>query len=345
VNHSRTNITLLGACLLLLPFIVSGHHSTGEYEQSDVVEIEGEVVEFTWRNPHVIVKVASTESGEEQVWILEGSSVSSQRRRGLSPDVLSIGDHVRVAGLASSRQPNHMTLEHLLLPSGEELLLRNARSEPRWPGSTVLGRETELDPKKVAAAQADGIYRVWSWGRLTPGWWFFRGPEYYSLTDAAKASLATYNEYEDNPVLKCVPPGMPATMGNPYPIEFVQMDGVIEIHSEEFDRVRTLHLDVEAPDDFVPSPLGFSAAHWEDENTLVIKTTQIDTPYFDRVGIPQSQEIEVNERFMVDDAMGQLHYDLVVTDPQNLAEPFEWRALWIWRPGEEVGEYKCLVTE
>lgn len=190
-----------------------------------------------------------------------------------------------------------------------------------------------------------GIFRVWSWGRLERGWWFFGPTSDFPLTDAALAKEATWNEFVDNPQLDCIAPGMPTTMGNPYPIEFVQAGENIEFHAEEFDVVRTIHMDGSTDADAELSPLGYSVGHWEDANTLVISTTKINWPYFNRVGVSQSDAVTTQERFTVDDEEGRLNYELTVTDPDTLTEPFKWKALWIWRPGEVVGKYECNTED
>jgi len=326
----------------------AAHHSSSEYDESQVVEVQGEVVDVFWRNPHVVVKVATEQNGQQAVWELEGSSVSGLRRRGLSSEVLSVGDHVRVAGFPSTQQPLHMSLNHLLLPNGQELVIRYA-SGPRWNAREAFpGGERSFDPARVAAAreQAHGIFRVWTWGREEPGWWFFSDAERFPLTETALAGLQSYDEVRDNPVRKCIAPGMPATMGNPYPLRFVQVDpSTIEIREEEFDRVRTIHLNADPAADVEPSPLGYSVGHWENDRTLVIKTNRIDAPYFNRVGVRQSEAVEVDERFEVSVDGSRLDYNLVVIDPATLTEPWAWHAHWIWVPGEEVGKYECAVAD
>jgi hypothetical protein len=338
---SRTAATIV---LVFLPAAVFGHHSNTEYDQTVVVELEGEVVSVMWKNPHVVVNVAVMEDGEEVVWKLEGSSVSSQRRKGMTGDMIKAGDKVRVAGAASTRRAHHMIVDNLLLPSGQELLLRNNR-QPRWPDAQLVALTEGVDPAKAATAEAMGIFRVWTWGRLERGWWFFGPTSDFPLTEAALAKEATWNEFEDNPQLDCTPPGMPNTMGNPYPRAFVQAGDNIEIHQEEFDVVRAIHMNAE-PDAGVPdSPLGYSVGRWEDDNTLVISTSNINWPYFNRVGVSQSDAVEVQERFVVDDEAGRLDYFLKVTDPATLTKPYEWKALWVWVPGEEVATYGCTVEE
>lgn len=180
--------------LLGWPVLVFGHHSVSEYDETVVTEIEGEVVKVFWRNPHVVIQVEAAEGGEKVVWKLEGSSLSSQRRRGLTEDMIAIGARVRAAGSASMRRKAHMIVDNILLPDGQELLLRN-NSQPRWPESQVIAFKEGIDPAAAAAAEAMGIFRVWSWGRLSPGWWFFGPNDKFSLTESAKAKAAQWNEF------------------------------------------------------------------------------------------------------------------------------------------------------
>ena len=132
-------------------------------------------------------------------------------------------------------------------------------------------------------------------------------------------------------------------MGNPYPLQFVQTGENIEIRQEEFDVVRTIHMDGDPDADVPASPLGYSVGYWKDDNTLAISTSKINWQYFNRVGVSQSEAVEAHERFTLDDEADQLHYELTVTDPKTLTEPYKWKALWIWEPGEVVGEYNCTT--
>lgn len=256
------------------------------------------------------------------------------------------GDFVRVAGFASTRDYRLLLLTNLLLPDGEELLVRG-NSRPRWSTDAERRAASAFDPDKIAQAKAsaEGIFRVWTWGRATPGWWFFGGPETFPLTEAGLATLEGYDEYEDNPVLKCIPPGMPATMGNPYPIIFEDKGDSIEYRSEEFDIVRTIYLDAESDADVAPSPLGYSVGRWDDENTLLVETTRINAPYFNRVGVRQTEDVVVNERFTLEEGGQKLSYEISVTDANILTQTYQYTGHWVWAPGEEVGKYECAVVE
>ena len=89
-------------------------------------------------------------------------------------------------------------------------------------------------------------------------------------------------------------------MGNPYPMQFVQVGRDIELRFEEFDAVRKIHMGAEAarPAAAPLSPLGYSVGRW-DGKTLVIDTSRINWPYFDRSGAPQTQNVTINEPFFV----------------------------------------------
>ncbi len=192
---------------------------------------------------------------------------------------------------------------------------RGARSSD----TAVGGSPWNVDPEKAAVAQGRGIFRVWS-RDVRP--WYFRPADQYQLTESALAAVAEWDEFEDNPLLNCMAPGMPAVMGNPYPMEFVERDGAIELRFEEFDAVRVIHLAEGATEaDVSASPLGYSVGHWEGD-TLLITTSRINCPYFDRVGISQSAAVEVHERFRVVENGNGLEYEMTVTDPQTLSVRF-----------------------
>ncbi len=330
------------AMLLILGWsgVAVGHHSTSEYEGSAAKEIDGTVVRVFWRNPHVMIHVEADD--DDQVWRLEGASVSSLRRRGLTQDMVEVGDRVKAAGPPSSRRDQHILVENLLLPSGQELLIRR-NAVARWPDADVFVASQRDDSARKSDADVDGIFRVWTWGRLSRGWWFFGPPENFPLTESARVEAANWNEFTDNPQLDCIAPGMPATMGNPYPIEFRRVGNNIELRQEEFDVVRTIHISEQSGPVPAASPLGYSVGRWEDDSTLVLTTTNIDWPYFNRVGVPQSDAVEVRERFVVDEEAGRLNYRISITDPATLTAPYEYDALWIWEPNEVLGRYDCRV--
>lgn len=332
---------LASALFVALSGTVLAHHTNIEYDRSVLHEVEGELISLRWRNPHIAFEVATAdEDGNEVVWDFEALAVSALNRRGVTGEQVQVGDRVRVAGFTSSRREQHMHAEHLFLPGDIELLVGFSR-EARGSG-TVIGLESGvLDPAQVAAAEGDGIIRVWS-RDVSP--WYFQQPSEYPVTAEAAAAAADWNDLEDNPILRCEPPGMPPLMGNPYPMEFVDRGNIIELRFEEFDAVREIHLDGDVPAGHPASPMGYSTGSWEDD-TLVVSTTRINWPFFNRFGIRQTEAVELRERFQLADGEEALLYELTVTDPGTLTEPYVWSGRWIWRPGEVVNRYDCTLEE
>jgi len=337
------------AWLIVCPTVLAvsaayAHHSPAEYDRGAIIELEGVAQSVLWRNPHVIIELAMTEAnGRKLVWSLEAAAVSAQRRRGVAEGMLQAGDRIRAAGYPSTRRPQHLLLEHVLLPSGTELLVGAAR-EPLWSRDSVGSGEETATAYNAAARKPTGLFRVWTRGEGQ--WpWYFREADEYELTDWAAAKAAEYDQFEDNPLLDCTPPGMPSVMGNPYPMQFFDRGDTIEVRFEEFDVVRTIHMNDRRDAATVPrSPLGYSIGHWEG-NTLVVATNRLNWAHFGRMGVPQSQSIEVSERFTVVDEADRIDYEITMTDPEVFAGTITWQATYVWRPGEQVGVYACKPDE
>lgn len=341
-RHHRLARAIVTAMLAAVPFSAAAHHSMSEFNRDVVTEVEGVVSRVSWKNPHILLEVTSTDkNGVKSVWHLEGSAVSAQSRRGLTADRLAVGDKVRVAGWPSTRRDRYIQVNHVLLPDGVELLVGGVR-EPRWSGRSA-GGAVLASTRKPAAALGDTIFRVWSQG--TPAW-FFAGRSNYQLNRSAAAAVAKWDDITDNPLTRCVAPGMPALMGNPYPMAFVQVGRDIELRFEEFDAVRKIHMgaDVARPTAVPLSPLGYSVGRWEGK-TLVVDTSRINWPYFDRAGAPQTQNVTINERLTVVPDGSRLDYVMTVNEPATLVKPFVWNAYFVWNPGEAINRYECTLEE
>ena len=339
----RLTATISLTALVILPLSAVAHHSMSEFDRGVVTEVEGVVSRLSWKNPHILLTVKSTDgNGAEVVWNLEGSAVSSQRRRGLTGDEIAVGDAVRVAGWPSTRRDRYVQVNHVLLPDGVELLVGGVQ-EPRWATESLGGDRDVLDAARVAAATGDGIFRIWSQGSRA---WFFTGRSGYQLNESAAAMVAEWDDIADNPIIECIAPGMPGLMGNPYPMEITQVGDNIELQFEEFDALRTIHMGGEVADPAnVPlSHLGYSVGHWEGE-TLVVDTSRVNWPYFNRSGAPQTENVRINERLTAVDNGNRLDWILTVDEPATLVEPFVFDGYFVWKPGEEVNPYECTLEE
>jgi hypothetical protein len=172
-----------------------------------------------------------------------------------------------------------------------------------------------------------------------------REPSAYPLTEAAIAAVQRFNPVTDNPTRNCAPKGMPTIMEQPYPMEFVDSGSEIVLRIEEYDTVRTIHLDQdEAPAETQASPLGYSVGRW-DGTTLVVNTSQTSWPWFSQGGIPQSRDSRLIERFTPSEAGSRLDYELVITDPANFSEPVRLTKYWLDVAGREVLPFDCQAVD
>ncbi len=85
-TYRRTAICGIASALLLTCPVLA-HHSTGLFDQSQVISQAGTVNEFEWINPHTWLHVDFTdENGNVTTWAFEGGSISQLTRLGWSVD-------------------------------------------------------------------------------------------------------------------------------------------------------------------------------------------------------------------------------------------------------------------
>jgi len=324
----RTTMILSIFCA---PSYSSAHHSPSNYDLSQTIEIDGTVTRVLWRNPHVRLWVLPNGADSEELqWEIQALAVVHLTRRGISRDLINVGDTVRVAGSPARRTRNEMVPHNILLPGNREFLL-DADAEPRWSDNAIRG-EREIEAASDASL---GIFRVWL-GR--PG--LSTGD--LVLTDSARAvadDMAT--RPWDDVLTGCSPKGMPEIMAQPNPIEFSQQGDTIILRMEEYDTVRTISMQPTAAyQNLAPTLLGNSVGEWQGE-TLAVTTTGISYPWYRQIGIPQSQQSVVVERFTVNSDGSQLNLEMTITDPATFLEPVVATKSWTYRPGLEVLPYNC----
>lgn len=82
--------------------VLAHHASTPFYDPDRRVEIEGTVTRFVFRNPHAFLYVdVPGANGATTEWQVELGAPVSLRRTGWTPDTLSVGTQVKVAGQPS----------------------------------------------------------------------------------------------------------------------------------------------------------------------------------------------------------------------------------------------------
>jgi hypothetical protein len=328
----------VAACLVLGAFATvpaAAHHSLAIYQPETTV-LEGEIVGVLWANPHVEIKLRTRGAGgKDEVWQIESGSLMTLGRAGVTRDSLREGQHVRAAVKVSRRDPLLAGGTNLLLPDGRELQLITGAPPYFTDGSRFATGSNRITAD--TRRENRGLFRVWSVPAPNP------------VTAAMLASLpfkpeaiaarAKFDLY-DNFATRCEPEGMPRILFNPHPFEFVDHGATITLRTELYDTERAIHMDrTEPPAGEPASRLGYSVGRWEGA-ALVVTTTRVSWPYFDNVGTPQSEAVNIVERYSPSDDQGRLDFEVTVTDPATFTAPAVLKSYWL-ALGGEIPRYDC----
>ena len=341
---NRSNIL---SVTLFISVSVPAHHSPNlHFDREDIVEISGQLTQADWLNPHTQLAVTTTaEDGNETVWLIEGRSAHQFARAGVTRNFFKIGSDIRVAGFRGRRNPTAMFATNILLADRRELVT-DSFVTPRWfaDNSIMLTAGNQVTAVEDAPTDANGIFRVWSRDHSDHGidgtgrtLWL----DSYPLTESARTTQANWDRIADNPYINCQT-GMPAIMDLATPMEFVQDGDDIVLNLEEQDSVRRINMTPTiANDEKTSSSFGRSVGRW-DGSTLEVITTNIDWPWFDQTGIPQSKELQLVERFTPSTDGLVLRYQVTATDPEVFTETVVLDRAWVWDPGEQIRPYNCI---
>jgi uncharacterized protein DUF6152 len=98
-------VVVSAVALLCVP--LHGHHSFAEfYLEEDTIEVEGEILEFQYKNPHSWIHVLAQEPfGAPKPYAAEWVSTSRLEREGITKNTLRVGDRVRIWA-SPNRNPN-----------------------------------------------------------------------------------------------------------------------------------------------------------------------------------------------------------------------------------------------
>ncbi len=341
VNIMRLPVIAI-TILASVPTLTAAHHSTRAFYDRDAsAEIEGVIASLFWRNPHVgLTLLVRDRQGREEQWELEGGTINTLQRRGYTESTFAIGARVRVAGAPSRRGLNALFVTNMLLPDGREVIFTDQPRPPLWTMPSRTDESTGPNAREThlrGDEPAPDLFRVWSLGRI------YRLEAPLSLTDAAAAARANWDQARDDPSLRCEPPGMPNAILNPYPIEFIDAGERIHLRIEEWDAERVIYMSEAASQESVTtSRLGYSTGTW-DGDTLIVHTSLVDAPFLDDSGTPISPDAQMVERFSLQREDGRLDYEVAVTDPEYLAEPAVWNAVWVFKPGTQIQPFDCAL--
>jgi hypothetical protein len=152
-------------------------------------------------------------------------------------------------------------------------------------------------------------------------------PQYQAKFEREKAARLT-GKADDNPTVRCLPPGMPRAMVAVDPIEIVITPNTTYLIIAYFKIVRRIYTDGrDWPAQPEPQANGYSIGHWEAGqasgryDTLVIETRHISGPRtFDSTGVPMAADeaTVVKERLHLDKDNPDLLKDEITTTDHAL---------------------------
>ena len=198
--------------------------------------------------------------------------------------------------------------------------------------STLLLAGTGVSAEEPKS-ELSGIWDMQDFGRNGHP----RNPKF---TEIGQARLESYTT-DDDPTLKCLMPGVPLGVYDPYPLEIIEQEHQIVFLYEHFHMVRRIYMDGREPDEYQPLSLtGFSVGHWE-EDTLVVKTTHLAGELVWNNGRPFAgpKGAHLIEHYRREG--DTLIFDAIVHDEENYAESYVIRGRRKLNPDGEIFEYEC----
>ncbi len=127
----------VGILTVLIAFVsmtalLSAHHSRAMYNAEELVSVEGVVTNVEWRNPHMWITLdVPGPNGKTESWGFEGSGAASMVASGISPQILKIGNRVKIIAHPPRDRSKH-TAEFM----GMEV---NGKYYSRGTGSNIRG--------------------------------------------------------------------------------------------------------------------------------------------------------------------------------------------------------------
>lgn len=115
---------LLGSGILASTGVVAAHHSFAEFDREKPVNLQGKITKMEWTNPHTWIYIeAKGPDGKTNVWAFEGGAPNALVRRGITREVVQIGQEVIVRGFQAKDGSFRASAQSLTTTDGRKLML------------------------------------------------------------------------------------------------------------------------------------------------------------------------------------------------------------------------------
>ena len=108
-DMKRVIVVLFAAVTSLWSGSAFAHHSfAATYFEKETVSVEGDLVQFEFRNPHSFVQLEAKDAdGNVTRWTIEWAAPNQLAGRGITRETLRPGDHVIVTGNPGRNPADH----------------------------------------------------------------------------------------------------------------------------------------------------------------------------------------------------------------------------------------------
>jgi hypothetical protein len=320
-----------GVAVFLAPVAGSAHHSAANFDLTKEVTIAGTVAELSWGNPHIYLTLeANGADGRPFLQQVEVGPVAAVQTYGVTRDVVAVGSRLTVRAYASRRGAGQIV-------RGIDFTTTDGSIYP-----LVAGGRNSRPP--AVAVRAENLAGNW-----VPSPASFTGLRAavasWPLTDAARAAqTAAQGPVASSVSCEAYPVPYLALAPQLRTIEIGAATVVFRFDADGLAVERTVHLDRrDHPNDLEPSLQGHSIGWW-DGPTLVVDTVGFAPHSSGTVlGIPSGPMKHLIERFSLTEERLQIRYEFTLEDPQFVAQPVTYAALWNHRPDLELSNVACDV--
>lgn len=304
----------------------AAHHGAFQYEFGRTVQVEGEVTEYHWRNPHAFVYLRTRDAdGTEGTFVIEAEGPSGLTPLGVNAQSIRPGDYV-VAVVFPHRSDPHAGL-------GRELIKADGEVVPLHPRFVPPGADR-------ATGVATGLGGTWVPHR-TDFFAHIAERASWPLTPESRAAARTI-DVAQSPQANCVALSAPVIMLYPTVHTIELRDDRLLMDADYLGARRTVYLDgrPHPPADQV-SVQGHSTGRWEDA-VLVVDTRNFSAgAYGLSFGVPGSAARHLVERLQLSGDGTELLVEYRLEDPENLSRPVSGRYRWTYRPDLRPSGVPC----
>ena len=105
----KAMLRCIGLSSLLVATAVYAHHGWSEYDASKTLQLNGTIEESSYSHPHGLVRLKTA----DKTWTVVLAPPSRMENRGLSKEMLNVGNQVSVVGYQNRNKPEEMRAERI----------------------------------------------------------------------------------------------------------------------------------------------------------------------------------------------------------------------------------------